>query len=245
MEAWKDPLTPIIWLFTGIILLLLFAGFIFLLIRSYIRRIKLEAEKKHALLVQHQKELLENTIKSEEKEKKRIALQLHDDLLAQLHRIKIMNNDQEIGSLLSGSIKQIRQISHDLLPSFLEGVPFIDVLQNFLGRFEPKYQISIHAHAVSEKAISLDKKLQLFRIFQELVVNCIKHAEANKINLNWRKTDTYCCLIFSDNGLGMDPNLKQGLGLKNIETRAKVIEGEFKFKLPKKEGTTFIMIVPL
>ncbi|MFT5824047.1 MAG: two-component system NarL family sensor kinase [Crocinitomix sp.] len=245
MEQWKDSATLLIWLITGCIVILIFVAFIIIFGRTLIRRIRKEATLKQLLLITHQKELLNNSVQSEEKEKKRIALQLHDDVLANLHRVKLLNNDPKISQLLSQSMDKIRHISHDLIPPLLEEMPFDEFMNDFLSFLEAKYSLYIHSVRANTELLNPNTKLQLFRIFQALTVNVLKHSHANEINILWKRTYNYSCLILEDNGVGIPKNLnKKGLGLKNIEMRTKIINGTSRFKSKPDKGTRFIILIP-
>lgn len=243
MEDWKDPETPLIWLSAGTFILLVFLVFILLSFKTYIQRIRKEEEEKRRLQLAHQKKLLENTIASEEREKKRIAQSLHDDLLAQLYRVKLMNDNKEIASMLEQSMDQLRQISHELLPPLLAEISFEELMKDFLYPFKKKYQVVFQVNTTNGNILEQYKKLQLFRVFQEVVVNIEKHAKACSIEIGWRNTPHYCCLIIHDDGIGIGEEQKKGLGFKNIETRVQVINGKFRFKSEKDKGTTFLLLV--
>lgn len=243
MEAWKDPATPVIWITSACILLFILLAFILIMFRTYVRKIRQEEREKRNLLLKHQHDLLTNTIESEEKEKKRIAQNLHDDLLAQLHRVKLINNDTELSQPLSQIIQQLRDISHDLLPPFLDELPFEESINNFLHAFKKEYDISIQINSQIQQNISSSVKLQLFRILQELTINILKHSKANQIAVMWRATTNYSCLIVTDNGIGINTESTQGLGLKNIESRAKVIQANYRFRSKKNKGTSFQLLI--
>ena len=245
MEEWKDPITPLIWLSFGSFLVLFFIGFITLLFRTYTLRIRKEEEEKRKLLLEHQRQLLENTIAIEERERLRIAQNLHDDLLAQLYRIKLMNKDDKLSKALENSMDNLRLVSHELSPPLLEEISFEELITDFLSPFHKNYFIDFHTHVTNTSFIPKEKKLQLFRIFQEVMVNIEKHAQADRISLGWRKSSQWVCLCISDNGKGFSNHRKIGLGLKNIETRVQVVQGFSKFKPNTPSGTTFLLAVKL
>lgn len=244
MEQWQNSTTPLIWLTAGCIVIIIFITFIIIFGRILIQRIRKEAKIKQDILIEHQKELLKNTIQSEEEEKRRIALFLHDDVLANLHRVKLLNNNPAISQSLNQSMDKLRRISHDLIPPLIEEMPFDEIMRDFLSFLTSKYTLSIHSVRTNKTFLELNKKMQLFRIFQALTVNILKHAEANEITILWKRTSDYSCFIIEDDGIGIPLNSKKGLGLKNIEMRAKTLDAKSRFKSPPNKGTRFIILIP-
>lgn len=201
-----------------------------------------EEEERHQLALNHQKELSTATVEIQERERARIAGELHDDLIAQLYRIKLSNENSTINSMLIESIQKARNISHDLSPPMLEQVSFEIMLLDFLEPFQKKYELEINLHQQCNKSLQKTFKLQLFRIFQEIITNIDKHANANKIEIYYRFYSYYLCLVIRDNGIGFSPLKQTGLGLKNIALRAQILNGSYKIKPHSPQGTTFILL---
>ncbi|MGH1336987.1 MAG: sensor histidine kinase [Aureispira sp.] len=192
-------------------------------------------------LVNHQKELLKNSIETQEKERKRIAENLHDDLISQLYRIKLMNDDAAINELVKKGITTTRTISHLLSPPLLEQTSFKELIIDFMVPYEKEYKVNFVINS-EERIDNITDKLNFFRIFQEVITNCNKHAKANAIEIVWRIAEKRCCLIIRDNGIGLNAGQKKGLGFKNIESRTQLLNGSYKFKDNQPKGTTFILV---
>ena len=91
-----------------------------------------------------------------------------------------------------------------------------------------------------ERIISFE--LQIYRIIQEFLSNVIKHAKASIMTIYIRGTKDSLALILSDNGIGFDiDELQKGMGLQNIDSRIKSINGSAKWKSEKSYGTRLIM----
>ncbi|QMU64083.1 MAG: hypothetical protein GKR88_07120 [Flavobacteriaceae bacterium] len=105
----------------------------------FIRRIRKEEEKKRNLQLQHKKKVLKTSIVTQEKERKRIASDLHDHLIAQLHRAKLINRNTAVNEVLSESIAVARHISHDLSPPLLTQTSVKELFVDFLKPFQEKY----------------------------------------------------------------------------------------------------------
>lgn len=231
------------WVVGSLLVLLVLISFIILLSTTYIRRIKSELEAKNSLIIYHQKELVSNSVQILERERERIASDLHDDLIGQLHRIQLMNNDEKLNKLLASSIDRARNISHDLSPPMLNDSALLDLITDFISPLKSVYEVCIFYNTIDEFALTKDQKLHVFRTFQELVSNIIKHAKASKITILYRHTSTHLCFLMRDDGKGINKINTNGLGMKNIELRMQMLEASYRFKTNRPKGTTFIFTI--
>jgi len=241
MENWEDPTTPIIWLSLGLFIIFVLLVFIGLFIKIYIKKIKTEENRKSFLILKHQQELLKTNIEIQEKERKRIAEDLHDDIISQLYRIKLMNTNTAINELLKKGIVTTRTISHLLSPPLLAQTSFKELITDFMMPYQDKYTINLIINS-EEKITTNINKLNIFRIFQEVITNCNKHAKADALEIIWRTSEIYICLLIRDNGIGINSENKKGMGLKNIESRTQALNGSYKLKQNQPKGTTFIFL---
>ena len=243
MENWKDPITPIFWLGGGIFLFLLLLGFIYVFIKTNIRRIRQEEQEKHEMELTYQKELLKTSIDTQEKERKRIAEELHDNVITQLYRIKLTNTeDQVLDEMLKDGITLTRTISHKLSPPFLEYKTVGMLIQEFIEPYTNNYKTQLH-YLGHENGVSEMCKLNVFRIFQEVITNIHKHAKASCMCITYRWSENNLCLVIQDNGVGINLKSEHGMGMQNIASRTQILDGRFKFKLNCPNGTTFILVV--
>lgn len=244
-QDWKNPETPLKW----ILYMLVFAGilifFIVLITRSYIARVKSEIKKQAALKMEYQDRLIENSIDIQEKERVRIAGDLHDNLIAQLYRIHLMNDNKVLSPLIQEGIQTAREISHDLSPPLLNETTLSEAFKRFLDAFQKEYQIQFTTKAHSNVSIDSHRKLHLFRIFQEVIINTIKHSQTHAIEIDVRMTDRYLAVRVQDFGIGFSPDSSNGLGMKNIELRARQINAHYKYKPNIPTGTRFLLILAL
>lgn len=217
--------------------------------------INTELEKAN-LEISHQKEMLQATILTQEKERKRIAQDLHDAISSKLNIVSLNTNvlleggvsEQESNELL-GTILQIsnttlessRRIAHDLLPPVLEKfglIPAVEELTNDFNRatanlisFKSDYQPDL---------LDAKAELHLYRIIQELVNNSLKHGKASAIAISIKQQPL--SLLYTDNGVGFE-NTKSGgspgLGMKNIESRVAILGGHSEFESAPDEGISF------
>ncbi len=202
------------------------------------------------LQIQEQKKM-EAVIESQEKERKRIAEELHDSVgqmlaLVKLNLSGIESTDQLIqktSQLLDESIDEIRTISHNLMPPDLKSKSLTEIAENLLKRNGLKYYFQTYGLADN---LSEAIKFTLYRIIQEIIHNIIKHASANQINMSITQTDDGINLMVEDDGVGFNTSLvNSGLGLKNIHSRVKLINGYFDVDSSLNRGTIYNVTIPL
>lgn len=244
MEAWKDPITPFFWILGGSIIVLTLLVFIILYIKRYTERMETELEEKHQMQLEHQQLLLENSITIQEHERTRISANIHDDLIAQLHRIKLQNRDTELNTMINAGIKTARSISHDLTPPLIERLSLEELITDFVIPYRTSHDIDIRFYGSDQKEPNTIDKLHLFRIIQEVITNISKHAEADLISVGCRKSKNGLSLIISDNGTGIERHDRHGAGIKNIESRTQIIKGVFRYRKNKPGGTLFLIVIP-
>jgi PAS domain S-box-containing protein len=207
-------------------------------------------------------QLLELTINIQEKERARIAEDLHNSLGQLLYGVKL-NLDQlklkdlqlqkenaltieNSKDLLTECIKECRRISHDLMPSVLKDfglkVAIEDICKQ-LSRtlnFECVFKgVDIRLHKYLEKAI--------YRIVQELAMNLIRHAQATKALLMLEVDRTDILIRIEDNGLGFDTSeleKDEGIGIQSIKTKIRLLKGKIDISSKLGEGTIINIHLP-
>lgn len=232
---------PIYWIIGALILVGLLLGFIILAFRSYVQRIRKEEIAKSLLKQRYQDELLKSSIEIQERERARIAADIHDGIIGQLYVISLENQDPLIGPKIQTAIQLSRSVSHDLVPPLLESLSLFELLDVFLESFHSSFEIEMDRSGLNQIEPSTSQKLHVYRLFQELVVNIRKHAESPKITVLLRSTSNYHFLVVKDSGKGFDTK-SEGLGMKNIALRAKQLKATYKFKTNSPKGTSFLLI---
>jgi signal transduction histidine kinase len=192
-----------------------------------------------------QKELTRVGIQSQEKERARIAQQLHDDVNALLSAAKmqiaflpeILHQKEtatqsilESKKLLEMALTHIRNLSHELSPTFLATFGLQYSLRQFFESMKEILQVNF-LYQVAVK-IPQEQKLSLYRIVLELTQNTLKHAQAKKIDINIQfHPPNKVELWYQDDGIGIQGNLEstKGIGMKNIESRVNASQGEISY----------------
>lgn len=216
--------------------------------------------KTHALELEHQRNLAQHNLLTQEEERRRIASHLHDDVgskLGVLHlsffRLQQVKTDQnaynqmanEIDNLIGGILERTRSISHELMPPAIEDFGLAEALREHCEQIQKTGAVDIHFQCNIDRADipNHDDELNLFRIVQELSNNTLKYAEAKKIDLQLSKTDAVRQLRYYDDGQGFDPARLsgRGLGLKNLENRVKLLNGSLKINTAPGRGVEVII----
>ncbi len=250
-------------LFGGTIAMLLLASAVIGFILLYQRRIIRQDLAFKEAEAKHQQSLYQGTLEAIENERKRLARDLHDEVGAALSALRLLvgqmqQNPVEIKALVATSdkckilidstIDNVRRISNDLLPQGLEefGLPYA-----VEGLCEKTIEISkIDIRLKAENVADIDTKISIivYRLIQELLNNAVKHSEATTIDLLLKKEQNELIFDYTDNGKGFDfaeAYEKRSLGLKNIETRTKMIDGTTKFETKPNEGLKLEVRIPI
>ncbi|MFP9112575.1 sensor histidine kinase [Flavobacterium sp. RHBU_3] len=247
MEKWQDPKVIALWI--AIVMVLVFTIILFVVKIMHTGYKKMtEANLRQARLeIDHQKKLLETGLLAQEKERNRIATDLHDGLIGKLSVIRmkaqLAKTPEEIELMLGDSIAEARRISHDLMPPLIEFSSVAELLEGLLEPWRQKLHIDFIADVRTPAEVSPQAKIQIIRIVQELITNTVKHAGAAKVTVVYRHTGRSMALLVGDNGKGFDVSLlKNGLGLGSLEMRAQYLGGHCRIKSAPGKGTRAILL---
>lgn len=219
----------------GIVTFLLIASILaWFLIRQRQKRKNLEII---TLKREHQIKTLETLIEGEEKERFRIAKELHDGVNGDLSAIKFklstlleMNNTviKEAITMIDNSCNQVRAISHNLVPPSLENFNLLEAVEEYCEKSDATHLQKItFQHLGDEVNMSKKEEINIFRIIQELVTNSIKHANATTIDVQISCRNKVMQITVEDNGKGFDKEkvIGKGIGLVNIQSRIEYLNG--------------------
>ncbi|MBL4755672.1 MAG: tetratricopeptide repeat protein [Flavobacteriales bacterium] len=245
---------------TLIILMVLVLALAFLLYNRM--RMRQKARLNEHLLKQNEIRL-KTIVETQEKERQRIARDLHDGLGQQLAGLKInlsgLNKHRDTISLdkqniFDASIERVdevcvelRNIAHQMMPRALSVaglVPAIeDLLQQLLGTSQLKYNFE------AQKVEKLPEHMEIgvFRVVQELINNILKHAKAQEISVQLFRNRDHLVLIVEDDGIGIKSGEsdKKGIGLMNISARVQALNGSYSFDSGPNAGTVTNIRIPL
>lgn len=244
MAEWQNPENFAIGLSVVLLIIIFLVVSMVMLTRVYFRRIIQEQEHLAKAKIEHQQSLMWTSVLVQEKERERIASDLHDELISKLtvlmYALQTHNADINPSKVLQDSIRVARDITHDLCPPLLEQTSLAELIENFISPLAGAYIIDYSHRAYIGCELKNELKLQLLRIVQEIINNLLKHSKASTIVIRLRITVASIALVIRDNGIGFDTSLKaNGLGMKNIELRSQLLNGQWRFKSKPNQGTTF------
>jgi two-component system NarL family sensor kinase len=196
-------------------------------------------------------------IEAEEKERTRIAKDLHDSLGQMLAALKMNLNSlsnsntgngqfTKTTQILDDTITEMRSISHAMMPESLVKNGLAQALMDISNHVETN-QTKVNVNVTNWKGWTSTGEYVLYRIVQELLNNTLKHAEAKIVNIELNQFDDEINLIYEDDGKGFDFNSTKsdGIGLQNMNNRISSINGHIDFDSKPGVGTTAIISVSL
>lgn len=244
--------------------LLAIALLIIAMLYLFYNRYKLRQEARfREEFISHEKLRAHAIVDAEENERQRLARELHDgigQLLAATRR-KIQNMEhaevqaeaayEETIGLLDESIKEVRQLSHNMMPPSLRNKTLVQAISELARQVVQTTSLKVHTDWIDTENLELDKiqVLMLYRSLQEIISNVIRHAAATNLNIEIANHDNELNIVVYDNGSGFDKEavIKSGagIGLKNIQSRIEYIGGQLQIDTHPGKGTTYIIYLPL
>lgn len=190
---------------------------------------------------------VENVLRGVESERRRIAMDMHDGVLADLTAInRRLDSEPSLRTNIDSIINDLRRTIDDLHPQVLEILGLKAALQSWLERQNlPQYHFDFAEKL--EQRLSLDQKINLFRIITEATTNIMKHAYADRFELILRTHNNALILNIEDNGVGMPTDINpSGHGYANINERAQLLSAAAVWKKSRfATGTCFELTLEL
>jgi two-component system, NarL family, sensor kinase len=262
IEQKKFEITKRNYWIVGIGLLMLFGSVI---IFGLYKRNKHKQQAKLQQEIMHQQELATKAVLiAEENERRRIATDLHDsigqtmsaakmNLSALKYDIKNLDESQKnafetVINLVDNSCKEVRIVSHNMMPNALLKNGLANAIRAFLNQIDNRViKIDLYTEGLNEK---LDNNLEtvLYRVVQECVNNVIKHSAANHLDISIIKDNDGLNVTIEDNGKGFDTadkNKFNGIGLKNIQSRIQFLKGTVEWQSQINKGTLVAIYLPV
>ncbi|MDP3150035.1 MAG: two-component regulator propeller domain-containing protein [Ignavibacteria bacterium] len=204
-------------------------------------------------------------IESQEEERKRLSNELHDslgqnllvirNLLYLYNSVEEKNEDDlfQISDLIKESIDEVKAISANLHPHQLERLGLNKAVGSMINKIMKATNITIsYDRDEVTGLIPFENEINIFRIIQESINNIVKHSGADKASVKIKKRDNSISISIEDNGKGLDltdqeiqSKLTEGLGLKSIRERARLINGKLFFESVPTGGTKVLVEIKL
>ncbi|HEY0895850.1 MAG TPA: PAS domain-containing sensor histidine kinase [Sphingobacteriaceae bacterium] len=211
------------------------------------------------LLVQQQAEVVKATLNTQEKERERIAEGLHNSLGQLLFAAQIELNQvsftaqseadraalKKAADLLYRSIKECRQISHQLMPVILHDFGLKAAIEGICKDLSGVVAITSQIQLLTPKN---DKSFEIvvYRLVQELVLNISKHSQATRGKVLITENAREVVITVEDNGIGLDPEKVkgEGIGLSSVRNNVNLLNGSFQINSAPGEGTKITVSLP-
>ncbi|PKH52300.1 hypothetical protein CXF68_17070 [Tenacibaculum sp. Bg11-29] len=226
---------------------------------------ELEKQKNLTLLKEQEIMAINAMIKGQEKERIRIAEDLHDNIGSVLATLKLhfenlklnrekkhFNQDElyeKTENLIDETYLKVRSIAHAKNAGVIANKGLLVAIKIMAEKISDANKIDIHVLDFGlNKRLDNNLEITIFRLIQELITNIIKHANATEATINISLFDKNLNIIVEDNGKGFNYNkttLKEGMGINSIQTRIKYLNGTFNVDSTISKGTSIIMDIPV
>ena len=222
-------------------------------------------EKINSLLKEQELRSVSSMLDIQERERRRIASDLHDRLGSMLSTVKLYlgSVEEQIDawngsgseqydkavSLLDEACDEIRKISHDLVSGELLKFGLTSALRQLAKTIEGTGQLKVNVITFGlEDRLENSVEITLYRVVQELVNNILKHAKASFVNIQLTRTEHELNIMVEDNGIGFDLGGaagKGGMGIKNVCSRVGKLDGQIRYDSAEGRGTTTMIDIPI
>lgn len=225
---------------------------------------KLEKEKVMVLLKEQEINAINAMISGQEKERQRLAIELHDSVGSTLSAAKLqfehlkknrgsLNNEEELfkktSKLLENAYQEVRSIAHSKNSGVIAKFGLLPAIEKLAKNVSGTNKLTLEVQDFGlTKRIDNTLEITIFRIIQELVTNIIKHANATEANISLTQHENILSIIVEDSGIGFDAkkiSKKEGMGLSSIEKRIKHIGGTMEVDSAIGKGASILIDIPI
>lgn len=235
--------------------------------RNYKHRQALQQAKIDELETEKQLTATEAVLKGEERERTRLAKDLHDGLGGMLSGIKyslsnmkenlIMTPDnaqafERSMDMLDSSIREMRRVAHNMMPEILVKYGLDTALKEYCSEMSRSGIININYQSVGMSNVNIEQitAVNIYRIIQELVNNAMKHAAAKNIlvQVHAAEKEKLVTITVEDDGIGFDSNLvkqQSGMGWQNIQNRVEFLKGKTDLQSSPDKGTSVMIEIAI
>jgi len=225
---------------------------------------ELQIQKTETILKEKELETINAMVSGQEKERVRLAGELHDNLGSTLVTVcmQIENLErnldkvedpkrilQKTNALVNEAYKKVRTISHERNSGVMAKDGLLPAIQKLARTISSNNNLQIEVQDFGlENRIANKLEITIFRIVQELVTNIVKHAHATEASISLTQHDNELNIMVEDNGKGFKVgklNEKDGMGLGSIERRIEHLEGAMEVDSTPRRGTLINIDIPL
>lgn len=224
----------------------------------------IEKQKLEKALKDYELHSIDIMLEGQEKERQRIANELHDNLGSMLATLKInfenlkirkgeLREDEDklykkTDELIEEAYQKVRRLAHVKNAGVLASEGLIPTLKKLTDKISvPKLKFDFISHGFNEK-LENSQEIAIFRIVQELATNIIKHAQATEASIQLTNHDDVINIIIEDNGIGFIFDkiaIEDGMGIASIQKKIKQLGGSFAIDSTPGKGTTILIDLPI
>jgi len=193
--------------------------------------------------------LSKELIEVQENERQLIARNLHDGLGNTMNALRLLleaphKNEKQISGIFNLAKEQFRTLIYQISPKEIESTGLYKTIYQDLELFKnTPIQVNLTLLGNDDHIDSI-KAVNIYRIFQELISNIIKHAKATVVDITINCDEHTCSLQVEDNGIGLKNEIPKGMGIKNIKSRVSYHQGIFHVENTEK-GMISIVEIPI
>ncbi len=247
---------------TQIILVLAATAFVFLLlvflvnfILSYQRRNIAFNREKELMQSRFEQTLLKSQIEVQEATFADLAKELHDNvgqllssskMLLGVTRIQMPDAPEALHTAeqtIGKAINELRALSKSMDKEWLEQFDLIENLTTEINRINSGLVLKTHFLHPEKLLLNAEKQIILFRIIQEALQNAIKHAQAKNIHVRLKAQDENLIVNVEDDGKGFNKKTNDGMGMRNMKHRTKLLGGSIEWNASEK-GSSVSIVLP-
>lgn len=265
----SHPLSEIYITYLGIILItLLLIGFIVTMQLYYQKKRLVQEKKMDNLKTAFEKELLQTQLEITEDVLKNVSMEIHDNIgqimllanvnISMLQSLSQSSENEELilqtKDLLLKASEDISQLSRGFHSDRITQIGVFAAMRYELELLVKKGLFTLDIQGDYQQdgtELSKETQLLIFRMYQEIVKNIIKHANATHIVFQQKYTPGGILIVISDNGYGFDTSVlgtksdtSNGIGLRSLTTRAKLFHGNITIESKLLKGTTISIFIP-
>lgn len=233
-------------LFVGILIevLLLSSALILQYDESQRERARLKNE-----LIESNNKMFQQHIVSIEKERNRIAADLHDHIGSELSNIKrafFKNETDEGAKRINSLIDDVRHLSHDLAPTIAKVSGLLPLIEKSISEITKTSGTDIKLQVFDFKeALPTESVVQVYRIVQEALHNILLHSTATHADIQFFGYDNEIVVTIEDDGVGFDPATQSGFGINSMRARATLLKGRIEINSTPGKGCMIVVEIPI
>jgi len=206
------------------------------------------------------RETLRRVVDAQERERRRLAIELHDEtgqslaaVLMGLRRLEesgdpatVRATVEELRGTVVNAVQELRALAVELRPKALDDFGLAPALERLIDTYSRRTGLEVDSHLAGlEPRLDEPVESALYRIAQEALTNIAKHAGASAVSIVTRRTGERLTMIVEDNGTGFDATAPaEGLGLVSMRERAELLGGSLRLESSTEHGTTLVVEVP-